>query len=186
MRTPLQIVLIRDAHELGTNVYADTLRLAFEGSAGTAGPPSTYLDDAVDLGVRVLEPVEGIADEGIARLLNGARHTIAVAIGDANGLTDRFVQKLDSSDIVRVAAPSPKNAGEIQGEKVSDGIEPALAPVVTALRAMQSARRVLTRDTEGDDGGESGFTLFISHAKTDGVAAATEVADRHPPAIGRG
>ena len=82
MRTPLQVVLLRDALDRGTDVYADTLRLAFEGGAGTAESPSAYLDDAVELGIRVLEPVQKVTDEEIEQLLDGAEHTIVVVIGE--------------------------------------------------------------------------------------------------------
>ena len=172
MRTPLQIVLIRDARDRGTDVYADTLRLAFEGSAGTAESPSTYLDDAVDLGIRVLEPVEGITDEEVERLLDGAQHTIVVAIGEPRDRTGLLAERLDRINVVHVVAPLPPNTGERQGERTSDGVERALSPVVTALRTMQRARRALAQDTVNGDDGESGLKLFISHAKIDGVAMA--------------
>lgn len=58
MRTPLQIIVIRNRADRRTEVYVDTLRLAFEGSADSAGSASAYLSDAVDLGIRVLEPAE--------------------------------------------------------------------------------------------------------------------------------
>ena len=174
MRTPLQIVLIRDPRDRGTDVYADTLRLAFEGSAATAGSPNAYLDDAVDLGIRVLEPVEGIVDEEIDRLLNGAQHTIVVVIGNIDDPTDLLEMRLDSNNIVHVVAPLAPNTGDTQGDKAPDGVEPALAPVVTALRAMQRARRVLAQITDDDheNDGKSSLKLFISHAKLDGVAMA--------------
>ena len=174
MRTPLQIVLIRDPRDHGTDVYADTLRLAFEGSAGTAGSPSAYLDDAVDLGIRVLEPIEGIVDEEIKRLLEGAEHTIVVVIGELHDPTALLEKRLDSDNFVHVVAPLPRSTGDIQEEKARDGVEPALAPVVTALRTMQRARRVLTQGTDDDDAddGKNNLKLFISHAKIDGVAMA--------------
>lgn len=55
-RTPMQIVVARDRKDRRTDAYVDTLRLAFEGSADSAGSPSAYLAEAVDLGIRVLEP----------------------------------------------------------------------------------------------------------------------------------
>lgn len=173
MRTPLQVVLLRDALDRGTDVYADTLRLTFEGSAGTAESPSAYLDDAVDLGIRVLEPVQKVTDEEIERLLDGAEHTIVVVIGEPlNQGASLLIERLDSNKVVRVAAPLPPSQGEIQGEKAFDGVERAFAPTVTALRTMQRARRVLAQDTDGDDQGGDSLALFISHAKIDGVAMA--------------
>lgn len=76
MRTPLQILVARDPDDWRTNVYVDTLRLAFEGSADGTGSPSAYIADAIDLGIRVLEPAKKIRDDDAERLLRGARHTI--------------------------------------------------------------------------------------------------------------
>ena len=47
-----------------------------------------------------------------------------------------------------------------------------MAPVVTALKAMQCARRVLLHSIDNSAGAESSLKLFISHAKIDGVAIA--------------
>jgi len=173
MRTPLQIVLIRDVRDRYTDVYADTLRLAFEGSSETAGSPSAYLDDAVDLGVRVLEPTDDVTDKEVKRLLEGAEHTVVVGIGEVHDPTALFERKLAEDNFVKVAT-LPSSTGDIQGEKAQDGVEPALAPAVTALRAMQSARWVLTKGTDDDDG-KNGLKLFISHAKIDGVTAANSL-----------
>lgn len=172
MRTPLQVVLIRDARSRATDVYADTLRLAFEGSAETEESPSAYLDDAVDLGIRVLEPVEGITEEEIDLLLGGAQHTIVVVIGESPEWIGPLVERLDSINVVYVEAPLPPTTGERQGEKPADGVEPALSPVVAALRTMQRARRVLLQDTDNGNDGKDSLKLFISHAKIDGVAMA--------------
>ena len=49
VRTPIQIVVSRDSLDRRTDAYVDTLRVAFEGSAGAAGSPSAYLEDAVDM-----------------------------------------------------------------------------------------------------------------------------------------
>ena len=87
------------------------------GTAGTAGSPSAYLDDAVDLGIRVLEPVGEVADEEMERLLDGAEHTIVVVIGEPRGRTGLLVERLDSNNVVRVVAPLAPNTGELQGEK---------------------------------------------------------------------
>ena len=168
MRTPLQIVLIRDLQNDRTDVYAETLKLAFEGSARGAGSPSVYLGDAVDLGIRVLEPIADLTDKEFGRLLKGAKHTILVVIGNperANG----FRNKLDSHHIVQVNVPSCSDTGETQDKKVSDGVEHALAPVIIALRTMHKARRVLALET---DKSKNSLKLFISHAKMDGVAMA--------------
>ncbi len=173
MRTPLQILVIRNRDDHKTDMYADTLRLAFEGSVETSGSPSTYLDDAVDLGIRVLEPVEGIATKEVERLLTGARHTIVVAIvSQYNNLIDLLEKNLGINNVVRVVAPSPQSNSEIQGQKPSDGIEPALAPVIATLRVMDKARQILSKDIRDS---QNNLSLFISHAKSDGAAIANSL-----------
>lgn len=172
MSTPIQVVVTRDPNDRETDVYVDALRLAFEGSSGAANSPSTYLDDSVDLGIRVLEPARRITDQDLERLLGGARHTIVVAIGVLPDLTDRIEARVGSENVVRVPAPLPPLEGELQGEKPSDGVEPALAPVVVALQTMQRARRILAHDLQSDEDPDASLKLFISHAKVDGVAMA--------------
>ena len=172
MRTPLQILVIRDPSNRSTDVYMDTLRLAFEGSSGAAGSPSSYLDDAIDLGIRVLEPLEEIGEQEAERLVKGARHTILVAIGELSDRTALLKAMVGNENIVSVETPLKSKEGEVQDEKASDRVEPALAPVVTALRAMQCARRVLAHSIDNSAVAESSLKLFISHAKIDGVAIA--------------
>ena len=52
----------------------DTLRFAFEGSAAAVESPIAYLDDAIDLGIRVLEPSGSIEKHEVKRLVDGAQH----------------------------------------------------------------------------------------------------------------
>ena len=115
MRTPLQIVALRDPNNRSTDVYVDTLRLAFEGSAGATGSPSAYLDDAVDLGIRVLEPLEGIREQEVERLVEGARHTILVVIGELSGRTAMLKEIVDKEKIVSVEEPLKPNEGKNSG-----------------------------------------------------------------------
>ena len=172
MQTPVQIVVIRDLSDRRIDVYVDTLRLAFEGSAGATGSPNAYLDDAVDLGIRVLEPKKGLEEPEAKRLVDGARHTIVVVVGDDSNRSNLLQRMVNSDNMVHVDALPETKTGEVQGEKATDGAEPAFAPVVTALRAMQRARRVLARDIENSQSAEGSLKLFISHAKIDGVAMA--------------
>lgn len=172
MRTPLQILVARDPDDWRTDVYVDTLRLAFEGSADGTGSPSAYIADAIDLGIRVLEPAKKIRDDDAERLLRGARHTILVVIGDAFNRHESLVSRIDRENLVRVSLPSEPTGGDVQRERATDGEEPAFAPVVATLRTMERARRVLVWRNEGYEGAGSGLKLFISHAKTDGVAMA--------------
>ena len=172
MRTPIQIVVIRDRGDRRTDAYVDTLRLAFEGSAGAEGSPTAYLSEAVDLGIRVLEPANELGGADVERLAGGARHTIVVVIGAPSNLSKMLEGRVGSSHMVWVAEPPPMSSGEIQGDKATDGVEPAFAPVVAALRVMQKARRVLLDCIGGCEGADGSLKLFISHAKIDGVAMA--------------
>lgn len=172
MRTPLQIIVIRDRANRRTEVYVDTLRLAFEGSADSAESASAYLSDAVDLGIRVLEPTEALGEEETMRLLRGARHTIIVVIGEPSDRGRLFLEWFDGDSRVDIHLPPEVTDGEIQGEKATDGVEPAFAPVVATLRTMERARQVLSRRVEGLETTAGFLKLFISHAKIDGIAMA--------------
>ena len=172
MRTPLQIIVVRDSADQRTDVYVDTLRLAFEGSGDAVGSPSAYIAEAIDLGIRVLEPVKDISREEADRLLRGARHTIVMLIGDPPELPELFLREVDSNNLVRVSSPREANSGEVQGERATDGEEPTFAPVVATLRTMERARRLLVCSNKGHERAGGGLKLFISHAKTDGVAMA--------------
>lgn len=172
MRTAIQVVVIRDPGDRRTDVYVNTLRLAFEGSAGAAGVPSGYLAEAVDLGIRVLEPAENITDDEVRRLVRGARHTIVVVIGVSSDLSQKFQEWVGRDNIVCVPPPRELSDGEVQSENATGGVEPAFAPVVTTLRAMQQARRALARRIGDCKYAKSGLKLFISHAKIDGVPMA--------------
>lgn len=168
----MQIVVIRDQGCRRTDIYLDTLRLAFEGSAGGVGSPSAYLADAVDLGIRVLEPAKELGGSEVERLVGGARHTIVVVIGASSGRSKMFEEWVGSGHVVWVAEPPRMSSGEIQGDKATDGVEPAFAPVIATLRVMQRARRVLLDYIGGYEDVDGGLKLFISHAKIDGVAMA--------------
>ena len=65
------------------------MRLAFEGSAGPAGSASTYLQDAVDLQIRVLDLPRIPRREPLDGLLTGARRTVVVVVhSDADSVFD--------------------------------------------------------------------------------------------------
>ena len=170
--TPIQIVVSRDGDDRRTDVYVDTLRLAFEGSAEAANAPSSYLADAVDLGVRVLEPASDIDEAEIGTLVGGAQETVVVVIGDESTQSAALGAVVGPKCMVRVESP-PARAGAVQGDR-GGSEEYAFAPVVTTLRTMERARGVLAariaRTVEGTSAGV--LKLFISHAKTDGVAMA--------------
>ena len=125
MRTPLQILVARDPADRRTDVYVDTLRLAFEGSADGAGSPSAYIADAIDLGIRVLEPAKKIRDDDAERLLRGARHTILVAIGEPFSRHESLVSRIGGENLVRVPVPPEPSGGDVQRERATDGAEPA-------------------------------------------------------------
>ena len=78
----------------------------------------------------------------------------------------------------KVPSPPERGDGETQGARPEDGVEAALAPVVTALWAMERARRVLVSRMSGGErvsGRYRGLRLFISHAKADGIAMANSL-----------
>ena len=170
--TPLQIVVNRDGDDRRTDVYVDTLRLAFEGSAEAASSPSAYLADAVDLGVRVLEPATDIDEAEIGALVGGAQETVVVAVGDESAQSEALEAVVGPERMVRVESP-PAGAGAVQAAR-GGSEEYAFAPVVTTLRTMERARGVLAariaRKVESTSAGV--LKLFISHAKTDGLAMA--------------
>ena len=170
--TPLQIVVSRDGDDRRTDVYVDTLRLAFEGRAEAASSPSAYLADAVDLGVRVLEPATDIDEAEIGALVGGAKETVVVVIGDESAQSAALEGFVGPERMVRVESP-PAGAGAVQAAR-SGSEEYAFAPVVTTLRTMERARGVLAARIAGTVEGTSAgvLKLFISHAKTDGVAMA--------------
>lgn len=169
-RTPLQIVVNRPIDDRRTDVYVDSLRVAFEGRADTPGSPSAYLGDAVDLGIRVLEPTPCITTHEIDDLLGGAENTILVVIGDA--LIPELGESVPEDHVVHVdGPPDPSADPTVQGHRPR--VEPAFAPVVASLRAMASARRILAPVAPDEDPGATGLLrFFISHAKTDGLAMA--------------
>ena len=171
--TPIQIVVSRDRDDRRTDVYADTLRLAFEGSAEPASSPSAYLADAVDLGVRVLEPARDIEEAEIEALVGGAQETVVVVVGEASAQSEALEAFVGPERVVRIESPPPAGAGPVQAAR-SDSEEYAFAPVVTTLRTMERARGVLAARIAGTAAGTSAgmLTLFISHAKSDGVAMA--------------
>jgi len=175
VRTPVQIVVVRDRTDRRTDVYVDTLRLAFEGSADPAGSPSTYLAEAVDLGIRVLEPEGSLTAGEVDRLLEGARDTVFVVIGAVSRDKAELVTVASDPTVVQVPSPPDRGDREIQGARPRDGVEPALAPVVTALRTMERARHLLVSQMPGTrrvSKSIGGLKLFISHAKLDGVPMA--------------
>lgn len=172
MRTPLQIVVIRNPDDRRTDIYADTLRLAFEGSSDPEGSPSAYLAEAVDLGIRVLEPIAALGDEDVWRLIGGARHTVAVVIGDAIEQSTNLLASIREENIVWIPPPPEIGSQAVQDVKAPDWVEPAFAPVVAALRTMERARRTLDGRIGIHKQAGGSLKLFISHAKLDGVAMA--------------
>ena len=177
MRTPIQIVVIRDPSNVATNVYVDTLRLAFEGSAEAAGSPDSYIGDAIDLGIRVLDLSRdvGLSVDEVDRLAGGAGETVAVLFG---GRDDGWEYLLGLKGVTKLDVSEPEEPGDasLQAESVVDGVERRMLPVATTLRAMETARRALAAagPEKGNAGtaGSAGLKLFVSHAKIDGVPVA--------------
>lgn len=170
----MQIVLSRDRDDRKTDVYVETLRLAFEGRTYEGGSPSAYLADAVDLGIRVLEPLAEIEDAEIRALVSGARNTVVVRIGGTSPTSKRLSEIVGQERVVAVEATSAAAGRATQAERADGEEEEAFAPVVATLRAMERARQLLAADvaTARNEEPSGAPTLFISHAKTDGLAMA--------------
>ena len=96
METPAQIILVRDRSNADTNAFEGMLRLAFEGSAGPAGSASTYLQDAVDLQIRVLDLPRIPRGKPLDGLLTGARRTVVVVVHSDDPNPPLPVQYTDS------------------------------------------------------------------------------------------
>jgi len=171
--TPVQIVVSRDRGDRNTDVYVQTLRLAFEGSAEETGSPSAYMADAVDLGIPVLEPAADLEDSEVEALLSGARETVVVRTGATSATSEKLSEIVGRESVV-VVEPTSAAAGRATQAEREDGEEEAFAPVVTTLRAMECARQLLASGVaKGRAEGPGGkLKLFISHAKTDGLAMA--------------
>lgn len=161
------------------------LRLAFEGTSDPADSASTYLQDAVDLQIRVLDLPRPPLGKALDQSLNGARRTVVVAVHsdtdsvfvDSQGLRDRVTQAGGRDVLVKL--PKPPADDSKQQSTDPDAIEPALLPVTTALRAMETARQVLQNLVGGgsvDQASTGHLRLFLSHAKIDGVPVALSLA----------
>ena len=113
------------------------------------------------------------------RLVEGARNTVFVVLGDWPEGSGELREVSRGRKVVKVPSPPERGDGETQDARPEDCVEAALAPVVTALWAMERARRVLVSRMLG--GGERvsercrGLRLFISHAKADGIAMANSL-----------
>ena len=167
-------MVVRDKNDPRTNTFVETVRLAFEGSSDSEDSPSSYLSDAVDLGIRVLDPASDIDDSEIANLLAGAQNTVIVFVGDLPQRRRPFETNLDEDHIHVVEAEIPPSPSDSAVQEERGRLEAAIAPVVTTLQAMECARRALTTTNSDDTDGLSGgvLKLFISHAKEDGIVAA--------------
>ena len=183
--TQLQVILLRNRAEPDTDVYADTLRLAFEGTANQENPGNTYLDDAVDLQIQVLDLPEIPGESALKPLLGGARHSVLVIVdipGNKKALyqeSEQLRKKVGQDNVVEIQIPNPQIQGNIQQHSTDPtGIEPSLLPVAVALRAMECARLALQRNiAKNDQTAQVGpepkqFKFFLSHAKIDGVPMA--------------
>ncbi len=175
-QTPLQIVVIRDPNDRGTDVYVDMLRIAFEGSAGDTNAESSYLDEAVDLQVQVLDPPDvGQDDFPLDKLTRAAKHSVVVVL-DPHA-SEEFTQRshairdrVGDDHVVLIQMPEIPTGGDVQTTK-SMGLERGLMPVAVALRTMERSRRVL-QESISESGTSERLKFFVSHAKIDGIPMA--------------
>ena len=184
--TPLQIVVSRDGDDRRTDGYVDTLRLAFEGSAEAASSPSAYLADAVDLGVRVLEPAGDIEEAEIGALVGGAQETVVVVIGEGSA------QSAALEGIVGVGARGAGRVPAADGCRRSSGCLRRFGGVRVRAGGDDAADNGTRARPPGradwwEDGGRFVRGVEVVHqSREDGWCGDGEVADRGaPPAPGR-
>ncbi len=194
IRTPLQIITVRDKSNPDSDSYIEMLRLAFEGES-TNTSTNGYLADSIDLSIRVLDldqPPETTHDT--KRLLNGARYTILVVIDNStHSKKKKNCRALDKEKsianlkkniktsnrlridpVLEIKLPGPVAEGDIQtGQSDPDGIEPSLLPVALALNSLNCARNLLRHKIYRTKSRRNQrLKLFLSHAKIDGVPIA--------------
>ena len=198
MKTPLQVITVRDQTNPDTDIYVDTIRLAFEGESVGSNSKTSYLADSIDLSIRVLDldhPPK--LEHDIKRLLSGAQYTILIVIDNSEyskkKAKDKYRSLEDESEIlafkdsvkksnrfqietvIEINLPDPVADGDIQNANQTDrdGIEPSLQPVALALNTLNCARNLLQRKIYRRNSPKNRrLRLFLSHAKIDGVPIA--------------
>ena len=186
-KPPLQFLIMRDERELDMTSFEEAIERALKGGPHTSG----YLASGEDLGVeiRTYKRVPKVR-HSLSKVIEAACHTVVVVLVGTVCATDkewgRFLDKAwlhlrahpehslllfarDEATGQRLLAARPGlHANTVIA--VDQLAERALRPVFVALRALHEARKLITVALPG--GGPNFLTLFISHAKLDGLPLA--------------
>ncbi|MEM9387334.1 MAG: hypothetical protein AAGA68_19905 [Pseudomonadota bacterium] len=187
--TAIQVVVLRPASDRDTDAYARTIRSAFD-SSGIAG---TYLDGALNTGVPVLIPQdptgEDFKEHHAAAMLDAAVFTVMVVLQPsvANPKLRSVVEDLSSHHSARIGLmeyylPRKIELTDVQQAAPSDRVreqdlqQPQLAFEVLQQVRLRLLEYGLKRGSEAQGGGRRRKTreptLFLSHAKIDGIPTA--------------
>lgn len=194
IKTPIQIVWLADPEARDEELYQHNLRIAFEGTEGKPGSPESYLGPGLDLGIHVIAPkFQNLYDKDkrdtiLKKISGGASRTIYITylkktpdstnyptakkLGKSICITHKKLSERNNFKII-IQTESPVIAkGEIQKRQgTSIEVEPALRPMVLAIEVLLKAL-ALIKSSKLDD---PCISLFISHAKIDGIGAANAV-----------
>lgn len=186
-KPPLQFMVFRDRRDLDMAPFEEAVERALKGGPQTSG----YIASGEDLGVEIrkFDRVPRLR-QPLANVIAGACHTVFVAlVGDAcaSDMTWRqflarawsYVQAHQEHSLLLLARDEATARKLLAGMPalntnmviaVDQLAERALRAVFVALRILHEARRLLAVALAG--GGANFLTLFISHAKLDGLPLA--------------
>jgi hypothetical protein len=190
-RPPLQIVILRDKRDFDLLSIEEALERAFKGGPQTSGYVATGEDLGTELRKFDIAPRLTIP---VAKLLDGACHTVVVAIiGPTLANDSRFRQFLVDAwaharshtehgvllftaneaigDSLRKLSPSLSSNLLVSVEQLA---ERALRPAFVSLRVLHEARARIAAALGGHRN-SAHLTLFISHAKLDGLPLAQSI-----------
>ncbi len=191
IKPPLQIIILRDRRDFDLLPIEEALERAFKGGPQTSG----YVATGEDLGNELRKfDVAPRLRVSVAKLLDAACHTVVVAIigpslaGDSHFrqfLVDAWAHARAHSehgvllftaneavgDSLRNLSPTLSSNLLVSIEQLA---ERALRPAFVSLRALHEARTRIAAAIENHRN-SAHLTLFISHAKLDGLPLAQSI-----------
>lgn len=190
-RPPLQVVILRDRRDYDLLPVEEAVERAFKGGPQTSGYVATGEDLGNELRKFDVAPQLKIP---VSKLLNGACNTIVVAIiGSSLASDPRFCQFLEDAwsharghtkhglllftaneavgDLLRNKCPTLASNLFISIEQLA---ERALRPAFVSLRVLHESRARIAAALD-DKHNHAHLTLFISHAKLDGLPLAQSI-----------
>jgi hypothetical protein len=193
-QTPIQIVWLADPEARDEDIYQQNLRTAFEGTDGKPGSPESYLGPGLDLGIHVIAPKfrdlykESKRDSILKKISGGARITVYIIYlkekSDDHdypstqqfkesiiGLPKEKDKNVEDRIITQIESPAIAYKETQKRQGTDTEVEPALRPMVLAIEALLTA----LASVKDSDSNNSCISLFLSHAKLDGIGAATAV-----------